>query len=90
MVNIIQIIVSDVHSLNDLSNNIEHLGQDSNDLMQKLSQSNQQTNAAIDKICKQVIATNTSAQKIQEAIDIMSSIASQTNLLSLNASIPEF
>ena len=42
---------------------------------------------AISRIGKQVNATNESAQKIGEAIEIITSIAEETNLLSLNASI---
>ena len=42
---------------------------------------------AVDRISKQIYATNESANKISEAAEIITDIASQTNLLSLNASI---
>ena len=45
------------------------------------------TTEAFEKIAGQIRTTNESVVKIQEAVDLISSIASQTNLLSLNASI---
>ena len=45
------------------------------------------TDDSVHKIVEQIYATNDSAQKIREAVDFISSIASQNSLLSLNASI---
>lgn len=48
---------------------------------------NQKTKEAFDIIAEQTQATNASAEKIREVIEMITSIADQTNLLSLNASI---
>ena len=48
---------------------------------------NQQAIASIDVIYEQTNITNISALKIKEATTLISSIAEETNLLSLNASI---
>ena len=52
-----------------------------------LSQSSEKTTEAFGKIAEQIRKTNDSVEKIQEAINLIASIADQTNLLSLNASI---
>ena len=56
-------------------------------IVDALSVSNQKTLDAIAKIGEQIKTTNDSANKIDEAIQIITSIAEETNLLSLNASI---
>ena len=53
----------------------------------KLSQTNKNTMAAITAMNEQIGKTNTSIKFINEAVDMISSIADQTTLLSLNASI---
>ena len=53
----------------------------------RLSVSNQKTTDGINKISDLIHTTNNSVQEIKEAVSLISSIASQTNLLSLNASI---
>lgn len=53
----------------------------------KLSQTNKNTMAAITAMNEQIGKTNTSIKYINEAVDMISSIADQTTLLSLNASI---
>lgn len=42
---------------------------------------------AVDTIAEQINMTNTSAQEIQRAVEMITAIADETNLLSLNASI---
>lgn len=53
----------------------------------KLSQTNKNTMTAINAMNEQIGKTNTSIKYINEAVDMISSIADQTTLLSLNASI---
>ena len=53
----------------------------------KLMDSNGQVQNLINDIAMQTQQTNESASRIREAVDIISSIADETNLLSLNASI---
>ena len=56
-------------------------------IINELSVSNDKTTDAISKIGEQVYSTNNSVQEIQKAIELITSIAEETNLLSLNASI---
>ena len=56
-------------------------------IMLELSKSSDQTTDAFNKIAAQIRKTDESVMKIQEAVNLIASIASQTNLLSLNASI---
>ncbi|MBQ8982101.1 MAG: HAMP domain-containing protein [Lachnospiraceae bacterium] len=60
--------------------------QASNSLVQ-LRKINDEVKDAIDLIYEQTNRTNASSQKIREATQLISSIAEETNLLSLNASI---
>ena len=83
----IENIVRDVDKLNATSKTMKQAGDTSAEIMKHLASSTERTNEAIQKIGAQVYATNESAQKIRAAVDIISSIASQTSLLSLNASI---
>ena len=55
--------------------------------IQQLRQINDKVKESINTITRQTNLTNESAQKIQATIGIISSIAEETNLLSLNASI---
>lgn len=87
MGSMIEHIVGGVDKLNSTSVTMKKAGDDSAEIMQDLVNSTNKTTEAIKKIGEQVYATNESAQKIREAVDLISSIASQTSLLSLNASI---
>lgn len=55
--------------------------------LNELNDINEKTKIEIDTIYRQTNETNDFAQKIQEAAEIITSIAAETNLLSLNASI---
>ncbi len=57
------------------------------DILKQLNEVNNQTKAAIDTVYEQTNTTNASALKIKKATDIITDIAEETNLLSLNASI---
>lgn len=87
MGSMIEHIVGGVDKLNSTSVTMKKAGDDSAEIMQELVNSTNKTTEAIHKIGEQIYATNESAQKIREAVDLISSIASQTSLLSLNASI---
>lgn len=79
-----------VGSVAHLGNTAEQMKKDSDEsavIIGQLSASNDKTIEAIHKIDKQVHATNDSVQMIRQAIEIITSIAGETNLLSLNASI---
>lgn len=56
-------------------------------VIKNLSQTNNKTKESISNIKDQITKTNDAAAEIKQAIDIIQEIASQTNLLSLNASI---
>ena len=87
MGNVIEHIVESVSVLDHTSGQMKQSGDDSLRIVQDLSGSNDRTMAAVDRISRQIYATNESANKISEAVEIITDIASQTNLLSLNASI---
>lgn len=87
MGSVIENIVQDVDKLNLTSKTMKQAGDTSAEIMKHLVNSTERTNEAIQKIGTQIYITNESAQKISAAVDIISSIASQTSLLSLNASI---
>lgn len=55
--------------------------------IEELKNINEEVKQAVEMIARQSIETNESAKKIKEASDFISEIASETNLLSLNASI---
>lgn len=57
------------------------------DTLKELFEISTRTKASVDEVQKQTNLTNESVQAIQAATDIIAGIASQTNLLSLNASI---
>ena len=87
MGDIIGRIVRSVGTLDTTSEELKYAGDKSTEIVHDLSSSNDKTMDAISRIGKQVNTTNESAQKIGEAIEIITSIAEETNLLSLNASI---
>lgn len=87
MGNVIGKIVNGVAVLDTTSDNMKQAGNQSTTIIHELSLSNDRTMEAIARIGEQVNATNESANKISEAIQLITSIAEETNLLSLNASI---
>lgn len=62
-------------------------GDEASDILKELDQINKEAKEAIDMIYEQTNTTNESALKIREATSLITSIAEETNLLSLNASI---
>lgn len=84
---VIEDIVHSVGNLTDASANMTVAGNASETTMQELSESNDRTTEAIARIGEQIRATNASIEKIGAAASLITSIADQTSLLSLNASI---
>ncbi len=69
-----------------VSSMMEYSGNAVNNI-EKLSGISNKTNHAIEFVNKQTQETNSSVGNIQRAVDVITSIAEQTSLLSLNASI---
>lgn len=84
---LIEEIVNNVESLTRASNDMSAAGEASTRTMVNLDESNDRTSEAITSIGRQIRLTDESIKRISEATDLITSIASQTNLLSLNASI---
>lgn len=80
-------IVESVDTLGKVSLDMKSASDASGVIIDELSISNDKTTEAIRKIGEQVYSTNHSVQEIQKAIELITSIAEETNLLSLNASI---
>lgn len=76
-----------VKELTDNGNNMNDTSIETLAIIEKLSETNKKTLDAINKIASQTQNTHESAQKIKQAVTLITSIASETNLLSLNASI---
>ena len=84
---VIESIVTNVGSLTNTSQTMSAAGDASSITMQELAESNDRTTAAISRIGEQLRMTNASIEKIGAAATLITSIADQTSLLSLNASI---
>ena len=78
---------NEIDIMNDNAKLIQKLGQTAIDTLHDLQNINQQTRESINIIYDQTNTTHTSAQKIKEATALITDIAEETNLLSLNASI---
>lgn len=76
-----------VSQLNDALASINKYSDEAIVNVEKLSEISGKTNSAIEFVNKQTTLTNSSAEDIQKAIDLITDITEQTNLLSLNASI---
>lgn len=84
---VIEDIVENVNDLTEASDAMSRAGNESTDTMRNLSESNDRTSSAIGNIGNQIRLTDESIKQISMATELITSIASQTNLLSLNASI---
>ncbi len=77
-------------SVNELSNTSKEMserGKEATLIVKELSGTSDRTADAFITISDQIHKTNASVVKIQEVVNLIAEIASQTNLLSLNASI---
>lgn len=80
-------IVNNIGHLGDVTDEMKKISTESSMFMGELSNANKKTSDAFSKVVHQIHTTNESVKKIKEATELITSIASQTNLLSLNASI---
>ncbi len=83
----IEKIVASVKSLDEVSMSIQNADNEAEQIINELSVSNDMTIDSIQKISTSVHTTNESVGRIQEAVNLITSIASETSLLALNASI---
>lgn len=84
---IIEKIADSVRELDKLSEQMHVSDVDASRIINELSESNDRTTDAIRKIEVSVHTTNESVTRIQDAVNLIASIASETSLLALNASI---
>lgn len=87
MGNAIEANSSSVSTLEDSIHNMNSLATESEDMLVELVRINNKTSDTISMVTEQTDLTNKSAEKINDAVVAIQGIASQTNLLSLNASI---
>lgn len=88
--NMAEVIDQNANSVKSLEHAVEKMNQLANEaknIVTELVAINDKTLSNIDVVTVQTDATNSSAGKIGEAVQMIQSIAQQTNLLSLNASI---
>ena len=84
---IIEKIADSVKELDNLSEQMHESDVEASRIINELSKSNDRTTDAIKKIEVSVHTTNDSVTRIQDAVNLIASIASETSLLALNASI---
>lgn len=84
---IIEKIADSVRELESLSEQMHVSDVEASRIIHELSESNDKTTNAIKKIEVSVHTTNESVTRIQDAVNLIASIASETSLLALNASI---
>lgn len=83
----IETIVSDINDLAAAAERSQETSRSAESAMAELIDINMQTKASVEQIVKQSETNVSAASRIQEVVNAISDIASQTNLLSLNASI---
>lgn len=79
--------MDETETLKGYAANIQKTSEDMRSTVRGLSEVNGSTEQVIDEISAQTISTNQSAMKIKDAAQLITSIAEETNMLSLNASI---
>lgn len=87
MGNMVEETTREVTEMIDNANSMQRYSEEAFATLQKLEKINDEARQAIDVIYEQTNTTNESAMKIREATSLITSIAEETNLLSLNASI---
>ncbi len=83
----IEQIVHSIDVLYQVAESMQQAGNEAQSNMNLLKDSNEQTNIAIEKVAENVEKTDKSVAAISEALQLITDIADETNLLSLNASI---
>lgn len=76
-----------IQEFSDMSREMAHASGSASKTMTELNRSMKQVKEAVDVIHHQTNETHVSVEKIGEMTEVITSIATQTNLLSLNASI---
>jgi len=76
-----------VNNLNINAKNMEKASVETLKILEELDLVNKSTQKSVEDIYKKTAETNEYAKKIKEATNVITSIAEETNLLSLNASI---
>ena len=87
MGSVIEQAVSNVGSLTEHSGTMDDANKQALKCFENIADSSVKSSKAIDLITEKVKTTNNSISKINDMVTMISGIASQTNLLSLNASI---
>lgn len=87
MGNMVEETNTEVDNLLENANMMKDLGDKATHTLDELDEINKKAKESIDIIYEQTNTTNESAMKIREATSLITSIAEETNLLSLNASI---
>ena len=80
-------IVGGISDLDSVAVNMDAAGKKAMQIIKILDESNNRTAEAIQIVAENVEATDRSVADISAAVDLITAIADQTNLLSLNASI---
>lgn len=80
-------MVDDISDMAQSASEMGRAGTEASSILSELSAYTEKTTKAVDTIAEQINMTNTSAQEIQRAVEMITAIADETNLLSLNASI---
>lgn len=83
----IDVTSDNVSALTESAQKMSDYNRSANSNLEELLEISQRTNSAVDEVQRQTNETNQSALEIREATNLIADIASQTNLLSLNASI---
>lgn len=83
----IEQIAGSIQALYHTSEEMQSAGKYAEDNMKQFTVSNEQTNTAIGKVAENVKKTDKSVNVIADALSLITDIADETNLLSLNASI---
>lgn len=76
-----------VSSLMESTEEMKAVNQQMDETLDELVSMNKRTTESINEVNEQTNVTNRSAMEIRSAVELIAAIASQTNLLSLNASI---
>ena len=87
MGNNVTAIHSETVTLNENSDKMDHANRNASESMNLVLTSSHTSSAIIEEMIVQVKATNEAIASISKAVELISDITSQTNLLSLNASI---
>ena len=87
MGNMVEDTSSQLKDLISISESMRNAGDRAIDTLEKLDRINKKASGAIDQIYEQTNTTNESVARIREATALITDIAEETNLLSLNASI---